>query len=366
MQRHHMEAPTVHAAAPRRIDDVDVRRDHERAVVAVLGHASRHYQGALASSPGALQYLRGRGINRESVRRFGLGYARPVWRNLHRVVRDHDDAAVVDSGLVICKERPSGDDVWFDRFRNRVMFPIRDVRGAVVGFGGRTLSDEECRYAKYMNSPESAIFRKRGLLYGLFEARHSIEQCGSATIVEGYLDVLQLAQHGFDNAVATMGTACTHEQLVAVLAHANDLTFCFDGDPAGLRAAEAAMHAVLPFASDYRTIRFVFLPQGHDPDSLCRDFGSSGWREAQARSMSLQDRIVASIHHDVDLRYAEGRALLVHRAQAMWRALPAGGVKEELLSSCCKASGLSREDILDLWRAARRRDGHLAKQPFAQ
>lgn len=342
----------LHLAEPRRLHDADVRHQHERRVLALLGHASRHYQGALATAPEALQYLRERGVTRDSVRRFALGYARPVWRNLHRVVRDHDDDAFVDSGLVICKEGQSG-DLRFDRFRNRIMFPIRDIHGCVVGFGGRTLSDEESEFGKYMNNPESAIFRKRGLLYGMFEARRAIEECGSVTVVEGYFDVVQLAQHGFANTVATMGTACTREQLSAVFAYTNDLTFCFDGDAPGLRAADAAMHAVLPFATDYRTIRFVFLKDGHDPDSVCRELGAAGWRDALARSVSLQQHIVACVNNDVQLRYAEGRARLLHHACSIWRALPAGVVREELLAYCCEASQMSREDVIDLWSPVR-------------
>lgn len=351
MERHSQASQSV-CAAPRRVDDVDVRHEHDRRVLALLGHASRHYQGALATASEALQYLRERGVTRESVRRFALGYARPVWRNLHRVVRDHDDDAFVDSGLVICKEGQSG-DLRFDRFRNRIMFPIRDIHGCVVGFGGRTLSDEESEFGKYMNNPESTIFRKRGLLYGLYEARSAIEDLGSVTVVEGYFDVVQLAQHGFPSTVATMGTACTREQLSAVFAYTNDLTFCFDGDAAGLRAADAAMHAVLPFATDYRTIRFVFLQEGQDPDSVCRELGAEGWRSALARSVSLQQHIVAGVNNDVDLRYAEGRARLLHQARGIWRALPAGVVKEELLAYCCDTSNMSREDVIDLWSPVR-------------
>ncbi len=348
-------------ALPRRADDVDLRHEHERRVIALLGHASRHYQGALATAPEALQYLRARGVNRESVRRFAMGFAPSRWRNLHRVLRDHDDSAVIDSGLVICKDGQSG-DLRFDRFRNRIMFPIRDMHGNVVGFGGRTLSDEECLYAKYMNSPESVTFRKRGLLYGLFEARRAIEEAGSAILVEGYLDVVQLAQHGIVNTVATMGTAYTHEQLVSALAHTNNLMFCFDGDLAGKRAADAAMLAVLPFASDYRTIRFVFLPEGQDPDSLCRQGGAQAWTDAQARAVSLQQRIVASIHGDVDLRYAEGRAKLLHQGREIWRALPAGVVKEELFAYCCETTAMSRVEVLDLWKPARGTNRPLANQ----
>ena len=210
MHSNSLQIALAQDASHRRNDDDDVIQDQHRSVLAVLSHAGRHYQGALASSPQALQYLRGRGIQRDALRRFGVGYARPVWRDLHRVFRDHRDEAVLASGLVVCKDGdPEG--VRFDRFRNRIMFPIRDMSGCVIGFGGRTLSQEECMYAKYMNSPESAIFRKRGVLYGLHEGREAIESAGSATLVEGYLDVIQLAQHGFPNAVATMGTACTRE-----------------------------------------------------------------------------------------------------------------------------------------------------------
>lgn len=339
-------------AAHRRTDDIDVIQEQHRSVLAVLSHAGRHYQGALAGSPEALQYLRSRGIHREALRRFAVGYARPVWRDLHRVFRDHHDDAVEASGLIVRKDgNPAG--VGFDRFRNRIMFPIRDTSGRVIGFGGRTLSQEECFYAKYMNSPDSAIFHKRGVLYGLFEGREAIERAGSATLVEGYLDVVQLAQHGFANTVATMGTACTCEQLESVLAYTSDLTFCFDGDDAGVRAADAAMHAVLPFATDYRTMRFVLLQDGHDPDSLCQERGAAGWREAVARSMSLPQRIVARINDGVELQYAEGRARLLHQARAIWRALPAGVVKEELIAYCCEVGTMSREEVIDLWTPTR-------------
>lgn len=339
-------------AAHRRTDDVDLIHEQHRSVLAVLSHAGRHYQGALAGSPQALQYLRSRGIHREALRRFAVGYARPVWRDLQRVFRDHHDEAVETCGLIVRKDGdPEG--VGFDRFRNRIMFPIRDAHGCVIGFGGRTLSQEECLYAKYMNSPDSAIFHKRGVLYGLFEGREAIEHAGSATLVEGYLDVIQLAQHGFANTVATMGTAFTYEQLESVLAYTNDLSFCFDGDDAGVRAADAAMQVVLPFATDYRTIRFVFLQDGHDPDSLCQERGAAGWREAVARSMSLQQRIVARINDGVELQYAEGRARLLHQARAIWRALPAGVVKEELIAYCCEVGTMSREEVTDLWTPIR-------------
>jgi len=352
MHRNSLQVAAPEDADLRRTDDVDVIQEQHRSVLAVLGHASRHYQGALASSPEALQYLRSRGIHRDALRKFAVGYARPVWRDLHRVFRDHQDEAVEASGLIVRKDG-NPDGVGFDRFRNRIMFPIRDASGGVIGFGGRTLSQEESFYAKYMNSPDSPIFHKRGVLYGLYEGRDSIERAGSATMVEGYLDVVQLSQQGFANTVATMGTACTHEQLESVLAYTNDLTFCFDGDEAGTRAADAAMQTVLPFATDYRTIRFVFLPDGHDPDSLCQERGAAGWREALARSVSLQHRIVARVNDGVELRYAEGRARLLHQARAVWRALPAGVVKEELLDYCCNVSAMSREEVVDLWTPMR-------------
>lgn len=332
---------------PRRSDDAEVLRNERRAAQAVLQHAARHYQGALATSPEALQYLRARGVRRDAVRRYAIGYARPVWRDLHRVFRDHHDDAVIASGLIVCK------DGNFDRFRHRIMFPIRDVNGAVIGFGGRTLSRDESLHAKYMNSPDSEIFHKRKTLYGLYEARAAIEFLGSAILVEGFFDVIQLAQCGIENVVATMGTSCTHDHLAGALAYTDNLTFCFDADAAGQRAVTAALHAVLPFATDDRKIRFALLPAGHDPDSLCRQQGAPAFHAAVAHAVSLRDLILERINDDVDTRYAEGRAKLLHQARAIWRALPPGNSKEDLVQTCCAVGALSREEILDLWRAGR-------------
>jgi DNA primase len=353
MNTHTAILPVAIDPASRRLDDEAVHANQARASRAVLQHAARHYQGALATSSHALQYLRERGVRRDTMHRYAIGFAPAFWRSLHRVVRDHDDEAIVSSGLLVCKAGESG--IRFDRFRNRIMFPIRAVDGAVMGFGGRTLSDEEFHYAKYMNSPESEIFRKGCTVYGLFEAREAIEQRQAAIVVEGYFDVIQLAQHGFEHTVATMGTACTHEQLVAVLAYTNDLTFCFDGDAAGVRAATAAMRAVLPFGSNHRQIRFAFLPDGQDPDSLCRAHGAAGFAALLANSVGLGEMIIRQAEPGCDLSIAEDRARAAHVAGGCWSKLPTGQVANDVLRHFAALLKFGFRELRDLWNRAHRR-----------
>jgi DNA primase len=360
MHIHNTVQPVAIDPASRRLDDEAVQANQARATRAVLQHAARHYQGSLSTSSHALQYLRQRGVRRDTMQRYAIGFAPPFWRSLHRVVRDHDDDSIVSSGLLVCKDGENG--IRFDRFRNRIMFPIRAVDGAVIGFGGRTLSDEECHYAKYMNSPESEIFHKGSAVYGLFEAREAIERKQAAIVVEGYLDVVQLAQHGFEHAVATMGTACTREQLVAVLAYTNNLTFCFDGDAAGVRAATAAMRAVLPFGSDHREIRFAFLPEGEDPDSLCRTQGGDGFAAVLAKSVGLGDMIVRQAETDCDLSIAEDRARAAHVAGACWSKLPSGQVADDVLRHFAALLNFGIRELRDLWNRAHRGHARSAEQ----
>jgi DNA primase len=219
-------------------------------------------------------------LSGEVAKQFGLGYAPEGWRNLASVFPHYDDPLLVESGLVISSaDEASGEEKRYDRFRDRVMFPIRNVKGECIGFGGRVLGDDK---PKYLNSPETPVFSKGRELYGLFEARNALRDHGYALVTEGYMDVVALAQLGFPNAVATLGTACTNEHVQKLFRFTDSVVFSFDGDSAGRRAAHKALDGALPFATDVRSIKFLFLPQEHDPDSFVRANG----KDAFARYVS--------------------------------------------------------------------------------
>ena len=256
----------------------DQRSDEERRAAAaakerqatlgdVLARAADHYRKQLKNEPRAIEYLKGRGLTGEIAARFGIGYAPPGWRSLASAFPRYDDPLLVEAGLVIVQGEEGPEQKRYDRFRDRVMFPIRAPQGETIGFGGRVLDQGE---PKYLNSPETPVFVKGRELYGLCESRGGIRTRGYALVVEGYMDVVALAQSGFDNAVATLGTACTEDHVRKLFRFSDSVVFSFDGDAAGRRAASRALEAALPHASDLRTIRFLFLPPEHDPDSYVR------------------------------------------------------------------------------------------------
>ncbi|MEN9629855.1 MAG: primase DnaG, partial [Pseudomonadota bacterium] len=241
----------------------------------VLQRAAQHYRTQLKSSPEAIQYLKRRGLSGEIAARFGLGYAPPGWRGLASVFPSYDDPLLEEAGLVRSStddpDAPAEERKRYDWFRHRVMFPIRAVGGEIIGFGARVLDDSK---PKYLNSPETPVFSKGRELYGLFEARQAIRERGHCLVVEGYMDVVALAQNGFGNAVATLGTACTAEHIQKLFRFTDSVVFSFDGDAAGRRAAGRALEAALPHATDLRQVRFLFLPPEHDPDSFVRAKGA--------------------------------------------------------------------------------------------
>ena len=245
----------------------------------VLEKAGEAFRKHLKDSGKAVAYLQGRGLSGEIAKRFGLGYAPAGWRSLASVFPNYEDPLLVESGLVILSAEEGEDEKRYDRFRDRVMFPIRNIKGECIGFGGRVLGDEK---PKYLNSPETPVFSKGRELYGLFEARNALRDQGYALVTEGYMDVVALAQLGFPNAVATLGTACTADHVQKLFRFTDSVVFSFDGDAAGRRAARKALDGVLTFASDVRSVKFLFLPTEHDPDSYIREYG----KEAFARYVS--------------------------------------------------------------------------------
>ncbi len=266
-----------------------------------------------------INYLKQRGLSGEVTAEFELGFAPPGWSNLLDQF-GKDDARrklLFEGGLIIKKE--SGG--FYDRFRDRVMFPIHDHRGRVVGFGGRILDQGE---PKYLNSPETPLFHKGSELYGLFRAKESIHKEQCCLIVEGYMDVVALAQHGIRNSVATLGTATTRQHLERLFRHVNELIFCFDGDRAGKQAAWRALESALPTLQDGRQVGFLFLPDGEDPDSLVRGEGEAAFRKRLSASTPLPDYLFDQLRKETDLNRLDGRARLVELARPLLLRLPDG------------------------------------------
>ncbi|WP_206956294.1 DNA primase [Trinickia acidisoli] len=292
--------------------------------------ACDYYRKALRGAPQAIQYLKKRGLTGEVAARFGLGFAPDGWQNLEAAFPDYQNDALVEAGLVIVSEKldAQGQPRRYDRFRERVMFPIRNVKGRVIGFGGRVFDGGE---PKYLNSPETPLFSKGSELYGLFEARLAIREARSVLVVEGYMDVVALAQLGFPNAVATLGTACTPIHVQKLLRQTDTVIFSFDGDAAGRRAARRALDACLPHAADNRTIRFLFLPTEHDPDSFIREFGKDAFSEQIEHALPLSQFMLNEVLAGKELDTPEGRARALFDAKPLLQALPANALRAQIM-----------------------------------
>ncbi len=318
----------------------------------LLAQAEAHYRQQLKASPRAIDYLKGRGLSGEVAARFGMGYAAEGWRALASVFARYDDPLLVEAGLVIVQGEDEAEAKRYDRFRERIMFPIRSVRGEVIGFGGRVLDNGE---PKYLNSPETPLFHKGQELYGLYEARQALRQAGYALVVEGYMDVVALAQSGFAHAVATLGTACTAEHVAKLLRFTDAVVFSFDGDAAGRRAAGRALEAALPHASDTRSIRFLFLPPEHDPDSFVRERGAEAFQAAIDQAVPLSAQMLVQCAEGCDLASAEGRVRMLAQAKPLVEQLPDGLLRQQLMSELAQRGGVDLSVLLAHWtrRAAR-------------
>jgi len=277
----------------------------------------------------ARDYLKQRGLSGEIARQFLLGYAPPGWRSLpDSLPAEH----LLGAGLTIAKEGGG----CYDRFRDRIMFPIRDRRGRVIGFGGRVLGDEK---PKYLNSPETPTFKKNKEVYGLYELLSTRQKPERIVVVEGYMDVIALAQHGIYYAVATLGTATSADHAQLLFRYARELVFCFDGDAAGRSAAWKALEASLPALREGRSIRFLMLPQAHDPDSLVREEGQEGFESRLAQAQPLSDYLFQHLSENLDLGSIEGRAALYQQAAPLIAKLPEGVFREMMRARLKKESG---------------------------
>ncbi len=343
-------------------------RERRLSLSDVLTKAADFYRNQLRATPRAVDYLKRRGLTGAVAARFGLGYAPPGWRTLAGVFPRYDDPLLEEAGLVRLKEaedhghstaektaekttepKDAAERSRYDWFRDRVMFPIRSVDGTVIGFGGRVLDDSK---PKYMNSPETPVFSKGRELYGLFEARQALRDKGYALVVEGYMDVVALAQSGFANAVATLGTACTADHVQKLFRHTDAVVFSFDGDAAGRRAAGRALEASLPHATDLRTVRFLFLPPEHDPDSYVRELGPEAFDAQVSKAVPLSKQLIVQAGEDADLQTAEGRARMLAQAKPLWMTLPDGALKRQLLPELARQAQLETTDLNALWGTA--------------
>ena len=328
-------------------------REQQATLSSVLEKAGVAYIRNLRSSERAIDYFKRRGVSGEIAKTFGLGYAPEGWRSLASVFPDYNDPLLVESGLVISgdagDENAAGEAKRYDRFRDRVMFPIRNIKGECIGFGGRVLGDEK---PKYLNSPETPVFSKGRELYGLFEARTALREHGYALVTEGYMDVVALAQLGFANAVATLGTACTAEHVQKLFRFTDSVVFSFDGDKAGRRAAHKALDAALPFASDTRTVKFLFLPAEHDPDSYVREHGKEGFAACVSKAVPLSRFLLEAAGEGCDLDTAEGRAHMASNARPLWSLLPDGALKPQMLAEIADQVMIDSRELLQLWQPA--------------
>lgn len=341
-----MQVPEDDRSPADRARDAE-QRQKQATITDVLEKAGAAYRKHLKSSPRAIEYFRSRGLSGEIARQFGLGYAPEGWRSLASAFPDYDDPLLAESGLVIVNEE---DEKRYDRFRDRVMFPIRNVKGECIGFGGRVLGEGT---PKYLNSPETPVFSKGRELYGLWEARNALREHGYVLVTEGYMDVVALAQLGFPNAVATLGTACTPDHVQKLFRFTDSVVFSFDGDAAGRRAARKALDGALPYASDVRTVKFLFLPPEHDPDSYIREFGAEAFARFVRQAVPLSQFLVEACAEGCDLATAEGRSRLASNAGPLWKLLPEGALKRQILADIADRAQLGTQDLLEVWGLGR-------------
>ncbi len=331
---------------------VDVPRDEQqeqqrneyKAQYNVLDAAASYYQEQLKTHPHkdqAVSYLKSRGLTGKIAQLFGIGYAPPGWDNLLKSLgkTPQEQQLLETSGMLIRHEEK---DSLYDRFRERIIFPIRDMRGRVIAFGGRVLGDDK---PKYLNSPETDTFHKSRELYGLYEARKLSAKLERIIIVEGYMDVISLAQFGITYAVATLGTATTAQHLERLFKTVPEIIFCFDGDNAGRKAAERALEAALPIIKDGLQARFLFLPEGEDPDTLIRQESKEGFEQRLNEAPQLSDFFFKSLSEEIDMTSMDGRARFSNKALPLIQQMKTSLLQQMMLEKICEVTGLTLEQI---------------------
>lgn len=323
------------------------QQQQKRSIYDLLEQANSFYQTQLTQHPQkekAVNYLKHRGLSGEIAKHFGIGYAPPGWDNLLKSLGQTPEQSqqLIDAGMLIEKDDHSG---CYDRFRDRLMFPIRDNRGRTIAFGGRVLNDEK---PKYLNSPETPVFHKQLELYGLYEARQANRHLDRLLMVEGYMDVVALAQFGITYAVATLGTSAGTAHMEKVFRHCSEVIFCFDGDEAGRKAAFRALEAVLSLMEPGRQARFLFLPEGEDPDSLIRKIGKEQFAWQMDKAQTLSEYLFNLHEKQLDLNRADDKAKLISNIMPHIQTIPAGALQEIILRKLSEKTGLPVDDIKNL------------------
>ncbi len=332
----------------------------ESSLYTLLDQASQFYKQQLREHPErktAVTYLQTRGLTQEICALFGIGYAAAGWDNLLKALGPTEQAQkqLLDAGLITENEDKTRK---YDRFRQRIMFPILDVRGRTIGFGGRILGSEtttapdgskiKAGGPKYLNSPETEVFHKGRELYGLYQARMSNRHLQRLLVVEGYMDVIALAQFEITYAVATLGTACGEDHLLLAFKYCSEIVFCFDGDNAGRSAARRALENTLPSMTDGRQVKFLFLPEGQDPDSLVRQIGKARFEQEIEQAIPLEDYFFRTLAEGLNMHSMEGRARFSKLAAPQLHRLPPGVYRELMFQQLSRHTGLSLDLLQEL------------------
>lgn len=336
-------AKSVGMIVPQETREMD--RPAQKTVVGLqetLQQAAAFYKAELKKSQRAIDYLKNRGLSGLIAAKFQIGYAPAGWQNLQSVFPNYDSEALTTAGLVVQNEQGRR----YDRFRDRIMFPIHDQKGQVIGFGGRVINPEDT--PKYYNSPETPLFQKGHELYGLFIARRAIREAGRALVVEGYMDVVALAQYGIEYAVAALGTSTTPYHITKLMRQADEIVFCFDGDNAGRTAAWRAAMNALPALTDGLKLTFLFLPKEHDPDSYVREFGKEKFEAEIKAAMPLSQYILQHLSENNPLQSQEDRVLFLNEAEPILQQINAPRSAMYLRKKVAELAQLSPDEMQSL------------------
>ena len=293
-----------------------------------MEQSSQYYEAQLKQTPAAIDYLKDRGISGQTAKTFAIGYAPPGWNNL-----DGDEKQLVETGMLVKKETGKP----YDRFRHRLMFPIRDRRGRTIAFGGRVINPED--NPKYLNSPESPLFHKSDEIYGLYELKKAVTNIDRIYVTEGYMDVVALAEHGVKTAVATLGTAINNRQIESLFRVCKNLVFCFDGDAAGKKAAWRSLEECLASLKEGRLARFLFLPEGQDPDSYISEFGSEAFDQQVEQASTLTEFLFETLLTECNIKTLEGRAQFLDRLRPYFMQIPLQSLKDQILTEVEQRTG---------------------------
>ena len=312
----------------------------------VMSTVTRFYRDQLKCSERGINYLKKRGLTGETAARFGIGYSPAGWQNLAEIFPDYESPLLVKTGMVNENEEKKR----YDRFRDRIMFPILNLKGKVVGFGGRVIEKNE---PKYLNSPETPLFEKGQELYNLFAARKAIRNAEKVLVVEGYMDVVVLSQYGIEYAVATLGTATTSHHVQKLFRQTDNIIFCFDGDDAGRKAAWRALENSLAQFVDGKNIGFLFLPDGEDPDSYVQKFGKDSFEELISQALPLSVFLFQGLSEGISLQTSEGRTRLVENAKPLLAQVAAPILSLMLIKRLAELSGINQDKLESLLQIRR-------------